>query len=95
VDALGFEPLKMGQIDDPARLHRITLDHPALFEQETPVRPRLLQLLDQRLLGALVRHRDEIRRSLAADLQMLDLAEIAPQARRRLARGAFHDSEKA
>ena len=32
---------------------------------------------------------------LAADLQLLDLAEVAAQARRRLARGAGHDGDQA
>ena len=45
--------------------------------------------------GALVGHRDEVGRPLAADLQLLDLAEIAAQARRRLARGALHDGDQA
>jgi hypothetical protein len=53
----------------------------------------LMQLVDRScLLGALIGLRDEIRRPLAADLQVLDLAEIAAQALARLARGLFHDS---
>ena len=61
----------------------------AFLEQQAPVGPGVAQFLDQGLLGALVGHRDEIGRPLAADLQLLDLAEVAPQARRRLARGAL------
>ena len=45
--------------------------------------------------GALVGHRHEVGRPLAADLELLDLAEVAPQARRRLARGALHDGDQA
>ena len=38
--------------------------------------------------------RYEIGRSLAADLEVLDLAEVAPQAAARLARGALHDADE-
>ena len=77
------------RIDDPARLVGIALDLAAFLEQEAPVGPRVAQFLDDRLLGALVGHRDEVGRPLAADLQLLDLAEVAPQPRRRLAGGAL------
>src|SRR3546814_5492475 len=53
------------------------------------------QFLEQRLLGALIRHRDEIGRPLAADLEVLDLVEITPQPRRRLACGTIHDGDEA
>src|SRR3546814_19713489 len=53
------------------------------------------QFLEQRLLGALIRHRDEIGRPLAADLEVLDLVEITPQPRRRLACGPIHDGDEA
>ena len=77
------------RIDDPARLGRIALDLAAFLEQHAPVGARVAKFLDDRLLGALVGHRDEVGRALAADLQLLDLAEVAPKPRRRLARGAL------
>src|SRR5581483_9233944 len=60
-----------------------------------PVGPRVPQFLDDRLFGALVGHRYEVGGSLAADLQLLDLAEVAAKARCRLARGALHDGDQA
>ena len=83
------------RIDDPPRLVGIALDLAAFLEQHAPVGPRVAQFLDDRLLGALVGHRDEVGRALAADLQLLDLAEVAAQARRRLAGGALHDGDQA
>ena len=76
------------RVDDPPRLVGIAGDLAAFLEQHAPVGPRGAQFLDDRLLGALVGHRHEIGRALAADLELLDLAEVAPQARRGLARGA-------
>src|SRR5438270_629316 len=82
-------------VDDPPGLDRVALDLAALLEQHAPVRARIPELLDDRLLGALVGHRDEVRRTLAADLQVLDLAKVTAQARRRLVRGALHDGDQA
>ena len=76
-------------------LFGIALDLAAFLEQHAPVRAGVAQLLDDRLLGALVGHGDEVGRPLAADLQLLDLAEVAAKARRRLARGALHDGDQA
>ena len=70
-------------------------DLAALLHQETPVGARARQFLEDRLLGALIRHRHEVGRALAAHLQMLDLVEVPPQPRRSLARGAVHDSDEA
>jgi hypothetical protein len=81
------------RVDDEARLVGIAGDLTALLGQDRPVRPRLAQFLDQRLLGTLVGHRDEIGRPLAADLEVLNLVEVAAQARRCLARGALDDGE--
>ena len=83
------------RIDDPARLVGIALDLAAFLEQHAPVGPRLAELVDDRLFRALVRHGDEIAGPFAADLELLDLAEVAPQPRSRLARGASHDGEQA
>jgi hypothetical protein len=82
------------RIDDPARLHRIALDLAAFFEQEAPVGPRRAQFVDQRRSARWSAIETKSAGPLRRDLQVLDLAEIAPQARRRLARGAFHDSER-
>ena len=46
-------------------------------------------------LGGLVGLRDEVRGPLAADLQVLDLAEVAPQLAARLARGFLHHADEA
>ena len=83
------------RIDDPPRLVGIAGDFAAFLEQEAPVGPGVAKLVDKRLLGALVGHRHEVGRALAADLQLLDLAEVAAQARRRLAGGALHDGDQA
>ena len=83
------------RIDDPARLGRIAGDLAAFLQEHAPVGTRLAQFLDQRFLGALVGHRHEVRRPLAADLEMLDLAEVAAQARAGLADGAFEDGDEA
>jgi hypothetical protein len=55
----------------------------------------MAKLLEKRLLGALVRHGDEVGRTFAADLQLLDLAEVAAKAWRRLPGCAIHDGDKA
>ena len=83
------------RINDPARLGRVALDHAAFFEQKAPVGPGALQFLDQRLFRLLVGLRHEVGRPLAGHLKMLDLAEVAAQLAACLARGAFHDGEKA
>ncbi len=83
------------RIDDPARLVRIAGDLAALLDQEAPVGARLLQFLDQRVLGAPVGHRHEVGRPLAADLEVLDLVEVAAQLGTGLATGLFHDSDEA
>ena len=83
------------RIDDPARLVGIAGNLPGLFEQEAPVGSCMQQFVIQRPLGALIGFRHEIGRSLATDLQMLDLTEIAAQLRPSLARGAVHDGQQA
>ena len=52
---------------------------PAFLEQEAPVGPRGAQLVVERPLGRLVGLGDEVGRPLAADLEVLDLAEVAAQ----------------
>ncbi len=83
------------RIDDPARLCRIAGNLTAFLEQHAPVRARIAKLVDDRLFGPLVGHRDEVRRSLAAHLQLLDFAEVAAEPRRRLPDGALHDGDQA
>ena len=67
------------------------LDQPALLHQEAVALARLAQLLVKDGFGAVVGGGDEIRRALDADLQMLDLAEIARQTAARFAGGVNHD----
>ena len=54
----------------------------------------MLQLRVERLLGAAVGGGDEIGRALERDLQLLDLAEIALERARGLARGGDHHVEQ-
>jgi hypothetical protein len=82
------------RVDHPARLVGVALDRPAFLEQHAPVQPRIAQLLDDRLLGALVGHRHEICGALATNLQLFNFAEVAAQARRRLAGRALHDGDQ-
>ena len=67
----------------------------AFFQLEAPAGPRRAQFVPQRALGRLIGLRDEIGGPLAADLEMLDLAEIAAQALAGLAGGLFHDADEA
>ena len=83
------------RIDDEARLVDLAGDLTPLFHQEAPPGASGTQFVPQRPLGRLIGLGDEVRRALAADLQMLDLAEIATQAPARLARSALHDSDEA
>src|SRR3712207_9440020 len=71
---------------------RIALDLATFFEKQSPVGARVTKFLDDRLFGCLVVDRDEVAGSLAADLQLLDFAEVAAKARRRL-RSEEHTSE--
>ena len=83
------------RVDDPAGLGRIALDFAAFLKQHAPVRPCVPELVDDRLLGPLVGHGHEVGRALAADLQLLDLAEVAAKARRRFVSGTLHDGDQA
>ena len=66
----------------------------AFLAEEAVARPRLQQFGAQDFLGAMVGGGDEIRRTFERDLQVLDLAEVALEAARRLARGGDHDVEQ-
>jgi hypothetical protein len=83
------------RIHDPARLGGIALARAALLAKEAPVGPGPLQFLVERLFRLAIGLADEVRRPLAADLQLLNLVEIAPQLRRRFAGGALHDGDQA
>ncbi len=76
------------RIDDPAVALVGARERAAFLAEKAVIRPRLGELLAQRLLGAAVGRGDEIARALERHLQMLDLAEIAlepaPGAMRRL-----------
>ncbi len=67
------------RIDDPAIAVVLALDLTGFLHQEADLRPRLRQLDHQDFLGAQIRRRHEIRRALAADLKLLDFAEVAAQ----------------
>ena len=82
------------RINDPAVRRVDAFDRAAFFHQKAVFGPRALQFLEQDGLGLAVGGRDEIGRALLRDLQMLDLAKVAAQARSRLARGALHDGDK-
>ena len=69
------------RIDNPDRRAGLAcLDDAAFLKLESPARPRLRQLLADGLFGIDVGAADEIRRPLAADLQILDLAKVAEHA---------------
>ena len=69
------------RIDDPARLGRIALDRAAFLEQQAPVRAGRGAVPRRGSASAcLSAMRDEVGRPLAADLELLDLAEVAPAA---------------
>ncbi len=82
------------RIDHP-EVGRIGAGLRALFlEQEAVVGARLAQLAQQNLLDAMVGRRDEIRRTFLRHLKLLDFAEVAQQAARRLAGGVGHDVDE-
>src|SRR3712207_3272920 len=81
-------------IDVPAVGLVRALDDPALLHDEAVAGPRLLQSLAQDGLGLAVRRRDEIARTFARHLKVLDLAEIALQRARRLHHGVGHDGHQ-
>src|SRR6185503_14714016 len=66
----------------------------AFLAQKPVTRPRPGELGAQHLLGASVGGGDEVGRALERDLQLLDLAEVALEAARRLAGGGDHDVEE-
>ena len=82
------------RIDNEARSRGVAFDDAAFLHQEAPVGPRHLQLVPQCSLSPLIGLGYEIGRALLGNLQVLDLAEIAAQARPRLARGFFHDTDQ-
>ena len=82
------------RIDDPARLALGAGDVAAFLKAEPPVGARREQFVVKGAFGVAVGLRDEVRRPLAADLKVLDLAEITPQPPACLARGLFHDPDE-
>ena len=83
------------RIDDPARLARIARDLAAFLASGSPSRAALLAVRPIASVRPLIGPGHEVRRPLAADLELLDLAEVAPQAAARLARGALHHANRA
>ena len=69
------------RIDDPAVAPVAAWRLAALLHEEAEAGPRALQLGLERALGLEVGVGDEIARALHRDLKLLDLAEIAEQAR--------------
>ena len=82
------------RIDDPGMGLVGALAPAAFLAEEAVARAGCDELLVQDLLGALVGGGDEVRRALERDLQVLDLAEIALERARGLARGLDHDVEE-
>ena len=82
------------RVDDPGMGLVGTLAAAAFLAEEAITRARALKLLAQNFLGAPVGGGDEIRRPLERHLQMLDLAEVALERARGLARGLDHDIEE-
>ena len=82
------------RIDDPAVGLVGAFARAAFLAEKAVAGPRLGQFLQERLLGAAVGGGDEIGRALERDLQILDLAEVALERARGLARGGDHDVEQ-
>src|SRR4029450_7713035 len=82
------------RIDDPAVGLVAAFARAAFLAEKAVARPRMLELLAQDLLGALVGGGDEIRWPLERGLQVLDLAEIALERAARFACGLDHHIEE-
>src|ERR1022692_100480 len=82
------------RVDDPAVRLVGALARTSFLAEKAVTGPRLGELLVQRLLGAAIGGRDEIRRALERDLQLLQFAEIALERARGLARGGDHHVEQ-
>ena len=66
----------------------------AFLAEEAVARPRLGELGAKRFLGLAVGCGDEIARALQRDLEVFDLAEVALQCARGLARRSHHDVDE-
>ena len=83
------------RIDNPDRRVRVVaFNDTAFLQHETPVRTCLGQLLADRLFRIDVGAADKIRRPLAADLKILDLAEIAEHAAAGVGGRLLHDVDQ-
>ena len=82
------------RVDHPAVLLVLAGHLATLLHQEAVGGTHPLQLLEQRLLRALVGGRDEIAGAFHRHLQVLDLAEIAGKTASGLADGLDHDVEE-
>jgi hypothetical protein len=78
------------RVDVPAMALVGTFDDPAFFHDEAEIGAGLLQGVAQDLLGLPVRGRDEIARTLARDLEILNLPEVALEGLLRLHHGVGH-----
>src|SRR5262249_50098012 len=82
------------RVDQPAVMRGAARLRSGLFEEEAVTRAGFGELGTKDLLGFEVGGGDELARSLDRDLQLLDLAEVADEATRRLERRAGHDVDE-
>ena len=72
----------------------IAFDGAAFFHHKAPAGPRDLQFIPQGPFRPLIGFGDEISRTLAAHLQVFNLAKVTTKAIARLARGALHHADQ-
>src|SRR5262249_33189253 len=82
------------RVDDPAVGGVLAGGSAALLQQQAVVGPGLGQLALEDIFRTEVGLGDEVRRALLADLEVLDLAEIADQSLRGLVGGIDHDIDE-
>ena len=81
------------RVDDPAAAAGAR-DGARLLHEEAELGAGLVELLAENALGAPVGLADEVAGTLDRHLELLDLAEVAHQRPRRLARRPFHDVDQ-
>src|SRR5437867_12566043 len=82
------------RVDDPAMRLVAAFACAAFFAQKAIPRPRMLELLAQDFLRALIRGGYEIGRPFEGGLQVLNFTEVALERAARLARGLDHHVEE-
>src|SRR5262249_58879538 len=78
------------RVDDPAMRLVAAFACAAFFAQKAIPRPRMLELLAQDFLRALVRGGYEIGRSVEGGLEVLNFTEVALEGAARVSRGLGH-----